>query len=61
MTPLQRLIEEHRLAFLDRHWYDLAAFERKAKAEIKAMGEAARRSIGQTVRYSRARINGDIQ
>lgn len=56
MTPLQRLISDFELAFRLRHQESLDAYEVKAKATIKAMGETHRRGIGQKTRFAIARL-----
>lgn len=60
MTALERLIDEGRAALMQREWYAHAAFEKKAKAEIKAMAERDRRSIGQRFRFAAARIAAQL-
>lgn len=61
MTPLERMIEDHRTAFLLRTWYENEAYAAKAHAEIKAMVEVANRGIGQRFRYARARLRAKFQ
>jgi hypothetical protein len=56
MTPIEQLVDDHRKAALARADLAEAAFDRKAKAEIKAMAEVARRSLGQLFRYAIQRI-----
>lgn len=61
MTPLERLIDDHRTAFLMRVWYANADFEKKARAEIAANVESANRSIGQLFRHASARLAANFQ
>jgi ferritin-like protein len=61
MTPLELLFDEAFVAYRTAHWYTLAEYERKAKAEIKAMAEVARRGLGQQFRWAAKRIKESMQ
>jgi hypothetical protein len=60
-TPLGRLIDDFITAYRLRQWYELEAWEAKAKREIKAMAEVARRGIGQKTRFAIARLQRNFE
>lgn len=56
MTKLETLLAHFEAMRREQDWYCEAEWERKARAEIKAMAEVARRSLGQKFRYLAVRV-----
>lgn len=56
MTPLEDLIDFRRRVFDVHHTMALATWEYELRRRIAAQVESARRSIGQSVRQARARV-----
>lgn len=58
MTPLQKMLADSMGDFREWQCSILDEYERKAKSEIKAMGEVARRGLGQRFRWAAQRLKG---
>ena len=56
LTPLERLISDMRTEALIRSYEAQMAFDRKAAADLKALCESHRRSIGQQFRWLAKRL-----
>lgn len=57
MTPLERLLSDMRTEALIRRYEAQMAFDRKAAADLKALVEHHRRSIGQSFRWLAVRLS----
>jgi hypothetical protein len=56
VTPIERILNDARIAWLQRNWYESEAWAAKASEEIRAMAESRRRSISQKFRFLAARL-----